>query len=61
MFIVETDGTISYVTVAQEINGAPELTTEVIRMVNGMPKWIPGKIKGRLSRMPVNLDVKFAL
>lgn len=60
-FIVSQDGRIDYVTVLEEVPGAPELTEEAIRLVKTMPLWIPGSIKGVTSQMLVKLPVKFEI
>lgn len=60
-FIVGQDGMVSYPWVVQEVEGAPELTQEALRLVNSMPPWEPGSIKGVTARMPVKLPIKFVL
>ena len=46
-FVVERDGGITHPKIVRGID--PLLDKEVIRMVNSMPKWIPGKRNGRLD------------
>lgn len=60
-FIVDTDGSINYIDVKSEVEGAPGFTDEAKRLVSAMPKWNPGKINGRISRMPAMVSVVFKL
>lgn len=46
---METDGRVSDVKVAKEV--FPSLDAEAIRVVQAMPKWTPGKDKGKLVRV----------
>ena len=59
MFVVETDGTLSNVRVARKV--FPSLDSEAIRVVKTMPKWKPGKEKGRPVRVNFTLPVVFSL
>ncbi len=58
-FVVEKDGSITTVKPLKEVPGAPEFTKEAIRVVNSMPKWIPGKMNGTLVRVECKLPVRF--
>lgn len=58
-FIVEQDGSISDVRVLRGIGGGCD--EESIRVVKTMPKWIPGKQRGKPVRVQYNLPVKFSL
>lgn len=58
-FVVETDGSISNVSVTK--GSHPLLDSEAIRVVNEMPKWKPGMIKGNPVRVKFNLPVYFKL
>ena len=58
MFVVETDGSISNVRVARKV--FPSLDKEAVRVVKAMPKWKPGKEKGRLVRVNYTLPVVFS-
>ena len=60
-FVVEKDGSISNVRVLRGISGAQACNEEAIRIVNTMPKWIPGKQNGVLVRVQYNIPVKFTL
>ena len=59
MFVVETDGSLSNVRVARKVFHS--LDTEAVRVVKSMPKWKPGKEKGRLVRVNYILPVVFSL
>ncbi len=59
MFVVETDGTLSNVRVAKKV--FPSLDSEAVRVVKTMPKWKPGKEKGRPVRVNFTLPVVFSL
>ena len=59
MFVVETDGSISNVRVARNV--FPSLDEEAVRVVKTMPKWKPGKEKGRLVRVNYTLPVVFSI
>ena len=48
-FIVETDGSISDVKVMKNV--FPSLDAEAIRVVKAMPRWTPGKQKGKVVRV----------
>ena len=58
-FIVETDGSISDVHVAKQV--FPSLDAEAIRVVQAMPKWMPGKEKGKVVRVKYNLPIVFRM
>jgi protein TonB len=58
-FIVEKDGSIADVKVIRGIGGGcDEVAKEVIA---GMPKWNPGKFRGRPVRVQYTLPVSFTL
>ena len=59
MFVVETDGSLSNVRVARKV--FPSLDAEAVRVVKSMPKWKPGKEKGRLVRVNYTLPVVFSI
>ena len=58
-FIVEKDGSISNVKVAKSL--APLLDKEAVRVVSGMPKWIPGRQNGVAVRVKYIIPVTFRL
>ena len=58
-FVVETDGSISDVHVAKQV--FPSLDAEAIRVVQVMPKWVPGREKGKVVRVKYNLPIVFRM
>jgi TonB family protein len=60
-FVVETDGSISNVTVAKGVPGATGLNNEAIRVISTMPKWNPGKMNDRPVRVHMTQPVRFTL
>lgn len=58
-FVIEPDGSISNVKLLRGIgSGCDE---EAMRVVSGMPNWIPGKQRNRAVRVQFTLPVRFAL
>ncbi|AEA43250.1 energy transducer TonB [Fluviicola taffensis] len=55
------DGSISNVAVKKGVADCPECDAEAVRMVKGMPKWIPAKINGQVVNSTYNLPVTFKL
>jgi len=58
-FVVERDGSVTDVRVLRGIGGGCD--EEAIRVVKNMPKWTPGKQRGKAVRVQYNLPVKFTL
>ncbi len=58
-FIVEKDGSISNVKPVLSVH--PLLDKEAVRVVKSMPKWSPGKQKGKPVRVQFNVPVMFKL
>ena len=58
-FVIEQDGNISNIIILRGIGGG--CNEESIRIVKIMPKWSPGKQRGRPVRVSFNLPVKFTL
>lgn len=58
-FVVEKDGSITGARVLRDIGGG--CGAEVIRLVNSMPKWIPGTQRGKPVRVQYNLPINFLL
>jgi protein TonB len=58
-FVVEVDGSITDVRVLRGIGGGCD--EEAIRVVQAMPKWVPGKQRGVPVRVQFNLPIKFTL
>lgn len=58
-FVVEPDGSVSNVRVLRGIGGGCD--EEAIRVINAMPKWNPGKQRGKPVRVQFNMPIKFTL
>ena len=58
-FVVEKNGTISNVKVLRGIGGGCD--EAAINAIKGMPKWKPGKQRGRAVRAQFNMPVRFIL
>lgn len=58
-FTVDKTGTV---TDAQVVRGVdPSLDQEALRVVNGLPKWVPGKQKGEAVDVRYTVPIQFAL
>lgn len=58
-FIVETDGKITEVKLLRGIGGGCD--EEAVRVIENMPNWKPGEIRGEVSRIPFNMPIRFSL
>ncbi len=58
-FVVERDGSITDVRVIRSVD--PSLDKEAVRVVKGMPRWIPGKQNGSAVRVKYTVPVTFRL
>ena len=58
-FVVEKDGSVGQVKVLRDIGGG--CGAEAVRVVKSMPKWKPGKQRGKPVRTQFNLPVNFEL
>ncbi len=58
-FVVNTDGSIVDAVVARGVD--PYLDKEALRVVGKMPKWTPGKQRGKAVRVRYTLPVMFRL
>lgn len=58
-FIVEKDGSISNCTVIRKVD--EDLDAEAIRLTTSMPKWKPGKQRGKEVRVRYTIPVSFKL
>ena len=58
-FVVERDGSVSDVKVMRGVS--PELDAEAIRVVSMMPKWIPGKQRGKAVAVKYTMPIIFRL
>ena len=57
--IVDKDGHIRDPKIVRGVS--PELNAEALRIVSGMPKWIPGKQKGKNVATRFTLPIRFRL
>ncbi|MDE6151972.1 MAG: M56 family metallopeptidase [Prevotella sp.] len=58
-FVVDRDGSITNTSIRKSIS--PSLDKEALRVVNAMPKWQPGMLKGKPVRVEFFLPVAFQL
>lgn len=58
-FVVDKDGSITDVKVLRGIGGGCD--EEAVRVVKSMPKWTPGKQRGKSVRVQYNLPINFIL
>ena len=58
-FVIERDGSVSDVKVMRGVNS--ELDAEAIRVVSMMPKWIPGKQRGKAVAVKYTMPIMFRL
>ena len=58
-FIIEKDGSISNILVKRAIGGGCE--EAAVEMIKNMPKWKPGKQRGKPVRFQFTLPIKFEL
>ena len=58
-FVVELDGSISNVTLLRGIGGGCD--EESLRVTKLMPRWIPGKQRGKTVRVMYKMPIKFTL
>lgn len=58
-FVVEHDGSVTNVKVMRSLGGGCD--EEAVRVVKSMPKWKPGKQRGKAVRVSYNLPVNFKL
>jgi len=58
-FVVNKDGSIVDVQVVRSID--PSLDKEAVRVIQSMPKWTPGKQRGKAVRVKYTLPVNFKL
>lgn len=56
-FVVEKDGSISESKVVKSVD--PLLDAEALRVINAMPKWIPGKQNGKVVRVKYTVPLSF--
>jgi len=60
-FIVSDKGDISNVKIMRALPACPECDKEAARVVKNMPKWAPGKIKGKAVNSYYSLPITFTM
>lgn len=58
-FVIMPDGSVSNVEVARPFD--PNLDKEAVRVVKSMPKWTPGKQRGKAVRVSYTVPINFVL
>ena len=58
-FFVEEDGQVGDAKITESAN--PDFDRELLRVVNGMPKWKPGKLQGKAVRTRYQLGFSYGL
>jgi protein TonB len=58
-FVVGKDGAVSNATIARGVD--PSLDKEAIRVVNTLPKWKPGKQRGKAVNVSYTVPINFVL
>ena len=58
-FIVKADGSIGSIKIVRMVD--PDLESESIRLVKGMPAWIPAEKNGQPVDAQTQVEVKFVL
>ncbi|WP_010664876.1 energy transducer TonB [Marinilabilia salmonicolor] len=58
-FVINTDGSVTDVQIARGVD--PSLDKEAIRVVKSMPKWKPGKQRGKSVRVSYTVPINFVL
>ncbi len=58
-FVIEKNGKVSGIKVLRGIGGGCD--EEAVRVIRNMPRWTPGKQRGKPVRVQYNLPVKFIL
>ncbi len=58
-FVINRDGSVVEAKVRNSVYS--DLDEEALRVVNSMPKWKPGKHKGKFVRVKFNLPITFKI
>jgi protein TonB len=58
-FVVEKDGSLTDLKIVKDIGGG--CGEEALRLMQAMPKWVPGQQHGRVVRVAYTLPVSFRL
>lgn len=58
-FVIAKNGKVKSATIKKGVN--PEIDSEALRVVNNMPKWIPGENEGKKVEVNYVIPIRFAL
>lgn len=58
-FVIEKDGSVSNITIVRGVDTA--LDKEAVRVISSMPKWQPGKQRGKAVRVSYTIPISFTL
>ena len=58
-FVIEKDGRVTNVRVLRPVD--PDLDREAVRGVSSMPRWIPGRQRGKVVRVSYTVPINFQL
>lgn len=58
-FVVDKDGSVSNATIARGVD--PSLDKEALRVINSLPRWKPGKQRGKPVRVSFTVPINFQL
>lgn len=58
-FTIDLNGKVKDVEIIKTVEGSKFINEEVLRVINKMPDWIPGKHKGKNVNVKFTLPVKF--
>jgi len=58
-FVVDKDGSVSDARIARGVD--PSIDKEALRVVNSLPKWKPGKQRGKTVRVSYTVPINFVL
>ncbi len=58
-FVVGKDGSVNNASIARGVD--PSLDKEALRVVNGLPKWKPGKQRGKTVNVSYTVPINFVL
>ncbi len=58
-FVVKTDGSIGNIRIKRMVD--PDLESEAVRLVKGMPAWTPASDNGAVVEAPADVEIPFTL
>jgi protein TonB len=58
-FVVDKDGSVSNARIARGVD--PSIDKEALRVVNSLPRWKPGKQRGKPVRVSYTVPINFQL